>query len=238
MDLNLKGSKKKMFKLYKKEKIPTVPPFYTANPKYLLNIIFTLYNKSKYINVVYGALTYGWRGWTDGGLWLLNQLPNVSNRTETKFICTNVVITRNRMLDYYRRYAKLSSIPALRYRNIEFKMKHARKLIEGIIIADPFRAIVIPQVHMRILYRTIAKPITMWIHPFLNAYTVTQDDQIIAFGLGIPEYSYADCINRMEMNKRKAVLQIRRWWEIRISKHSNISELFPLFGWKRIRAGK
>jgi len=223
------------FRLFVKETIPTVPPFYTSQLKYLQNILYSLNGSRKYNRMVYGAITHGWTGWTDGALWMINRLPNVNRRKETQIIYTNVIITRDRMLDYYRRYTYIGNMPSLRYRNIEIKTEHTGLFHEYMIFADPQKAILIPQIHIRILYHTYQKPLTFWIHPVLNCYTITQDNRIVAFGLGAPEYSYKKCINLVNMNKRRAVLQVRRWWETRIHKNNNKACVQQLFGWRMIK---
>lgn len=210
------------------DSIPVVPPILTDTPEHLRN--FLTQGKEEGIERVYCGLTYGWRGWTDGGLWMLQHLPN---QKTVRLVFTDMIITRKQMLDYYRRYKFISSMPSLYYRNIRLRLQHQKKSREMLILSDPHKSILILQTHLRILFTSINEPITIWIHPYMNGYTVTTKDQVIAFGLGVPTNSIYRGHAALKTALRKGVLQVRRWWEVRIQKtYMERGNPDAMFGWR------
>ena len=101
------------------------------------------------------------------------------------------------------------------------------------ILSDPQKSILILQTHLRILFTSINETITIWIHPYMNSYTVTTKDQVIAFGLGVPMNSINKCHAATKTALRKGVLQVRRWWESRIQRaYMEKGNPEAMFGWR------
>ena len=202
-----------------KKNIPNVTPFpFVHNNASILKYVSPTTDKNNKRNreMLTCGLSYRWHGWTDGGLWLIKHKPS-SKRF--KLIYTKLVITEDLFMDYARRYKYVGSIPALFYRGVYMDTEgRENDPVAMSILSDTYKSIFILQVHLKVLYTTIPGDLTFWIHPYLNSYTVSSENKVVAFGLGIPVDSINTSKSRINRLQRNGILTVRRWWEYRIQK--------------------
>jgi len=202
-----------------KNSIPNVSPFpFISQNKNALRYVIPIkshHNKRANELLVCG-ISYRWHGWTDGGLWLIHHKP--SNK-KFKLVYTKLVITEDSLIDYTRRYKYIGSVPALFYRGVYIDTTgREENPVAMSILSDTYKSIFILQVHLKVIYTAIPGNLTFWIHPYLNSYTVTSENKVVAFGLGVPLCSISTSKNRINRLQRNGILTVRKWWEYRIQK--------------------
>lgn len=209
-------------------RLPVVPPIMLGSERARRTILLSRAGTVG-VDVFYCALTYGWNGWTDGALWLIHHIPsNQGRRLILRFV--DITMTRSQMTEYYRRYTYVGSMPALYYRTMYLYLPNGKE--EGVVLSDPYRSILILRKHFRLMFHAMPETFTLWIHPYLNCYTITIQDSTVGFGFGVP-FEMMKTPKYVRSVLRKGTLQIRRWWESRIQKtymeHRNPD---ALFGWR------
>jgi len=199
--------------------IPAVTPFpFVKHNKSILKYISASGGKKVPLihNKLTCGLTYKWMGWTDGGLWLVDKKPS-SRRFRLQY--KKIIITNEIFQDYSRRYKYVGSMPALFHRGVYLNVEGRQdNPVAMSLFADTYRSIFILQLHLKVLYTTLPGVLTFWIHPYLNSYTVTENNRIVAFGVGVPHDCMLISSTRLNSLQRKSILAVRRWWEYRIQK--------------------